>query len=48
LTFRVQISHLAALPNVCIPPPLSQTCGRYMCIPSAHTGSKWIRYTNCP
>lgn len=40
LTFRVQISHLTAQPNVCIPPPLSQTCGKYTCTPSAYTALK--------
>lgn len=49
LTFRVQISHLAALPNVCIPPPLSQTCGKYMCTLSAYTTLKMdIHILNCP
>lgn len=48
LTFRVQISHLAALPNVCIPPPLSQTCGKYMCTKSAHTTLKMdMHILNC-
>ena len=37
MTLLVQISHLAALPNVCIPPPPSQTCGKYICIVSAYT-----------
>lgn len=40
LTSRIQISHLAALPNVCIPLPLSQTCGEYMRTPSGYTASK--------
>ena len=45
LTFRVQISHLAALPNVCIPPHPSQTCGKYMCTLSAYTT---LNILNCP
>jgi hypothetical protein len=40
LTFRVQISHLAALPNVCIHPPLFRTCGKYMCTLSTYTTLK--------
>lgn len=40
VTHLVQISHLAALPNACIPLPLSQTCGKWIYIFAAYTTLK--------